>query len=169
MYAIRPNIAGGVGVAARRYNYSTQPQERMLPLRRKEETKYRNQCFGSAMERILLFTSVRIRIQEVKPTRIIVTKSWILIWKIIIYYVIKYVVKAFLKDWNSGLTCLFWFVSFGIPNTDSDPDPGEPNHANPDPRHWLQNTQLSISGSVLVWEIIESTFCTRHTSKYLKI
>jgi hypothetical protein len=50
MYAIRPNIAGGVGVAARRYNYSTQPQERMLPLRRKKETKYRNQCCGSATD-----------------------------------------------------------------------------------------------------------------------
>jgi hypothetical protein len=30
MYAIRQNIAGGVGVAARRYNYSTQPQENSL-------------------------------------------------------------------------------------------------------------------------------------------
>jgi hypothetical protein len=30
MYAIRPNIAGGVGVAARRYNYSMQPQENSL-------------------------------------------------------------------------------------------------------------------------------------------
>jgi hypothetical protein len=46
MYAIRPNIAGGVGVAARRYNYSTQPQER----RRKKETKFRNQCCGSATD-----------------------------------------------------------------------------------------------------------------------
>jgi hypothetical protein len=50
MYAIRPNIAGVVGVAARRYNYSTQPQERMLPLWRKKETKYVNQCCGSATD-----------------------------------------------------------------------------------------------------------------------
>jgi hypothetical protein len=71
MYAIRPNIAGGVGVAARRYNYSTQPQERMLLLRRKR-LSIETSVVDPQRIRILLFTSmrIRIRIQEVKPMRI---------------------------------------------------------------------------------------------------
>ena len=148
MYAIRQNIAGGVGVAARRYNYSTQPQERMLPLWRKKETKYVNQCCGSATDPDpVFFTSMRIIVRLCRHKKLNIYMKNIL-------YVIKHVVstvrrwKIFLRCWNN---LLIFILRISIPNTDSDPNTAEPDYANP--RHWLQNTQLSISRSVcvLVW------------------